>query len=460
VHLSTDDRMVDVVEGGFDVVFRIGRLTDSGLVAAGWPPTGWWCAAPGVPGRAGTPREAADLLQLTCLHYALVPRSAEWRFRQGGRPSRCRRGPPLLHRRAQPARGLLAGAGLATVPSMLVAADVAAGRLQLVLEGARRAEFGVHALTRTGRRSLPGRALLDFWRPTSGRRDPAHPPPGSSVHRKLALSRPRGSRAAPRRTYHRWPFRDTIPRLGCAPPCRGFRGVPPALALPDPRAAPSLRGAFLLVILLHAGVLAVAARRVTARPSSTGAGEGGAEASHQEGGGGRAPGAVRLDPLARPRLTARRSGVGSCHRRRSSAASPRPRRRRSPTCRSSRGRRGGDDEGDVEGTSDMEGGGIGTGIGPGVGPGRGSVNPRPARPGCPTPTGSAGARVTTSSGESWCACASRATRWKPGQVSVTIPGPPTSIAVRSTVRGTRPTCRRSTRGSAVGRVRCGVLHRF
>jgi DNA-binding transcriptional LysR family regulator len=28
VHLSTDERMVDVVEGGFDVVFRIGRLTD------------------------------------------------------------------------------------------------------------------------------------------------------------------------------------------------------------------------------------------------------------------------------------------------------------------------------------------------------------------------------------------------------------------------------------------------
>jgi DNA-binding transcriptional LysR family regulator len=46
---------------------------------------------------------------------------------------------------------------------MLVADDVAAGRLQLVLEGARRAEFGIHAVT-AHRRQVPPRvrALLDF----------------------------------------------------------------------------------------------------------------------------------------------------------------------------------------------------------------------------------------------------------------------------------------------------------
>ncbi|MGZ3481915.1 MAG: hypothetical protein ACXU81_16280, partial [Myxococcaceae bacterium] len=46
---------------------------------------------------------------------------------------------------------------------MLVAEDVAAGRLRLVLEGARHVEFGIHAVT-AHRTHVPPRvrALLDF----------------------------------------------------------------------------------------------------------------------------------------------------------------------------------------------------------------------------------------------------------------------------------------------------------
>ena len=165
VHLSTDDRMVDVVEGGFDVVFRIGRLTDSSLVARRLATDRLVvCASPEYLARAGTPREPADLLQHTCLHYALVPRAAEWRFRQGGRTVEVStRGPLSCTDGLSLREAVLAGAGLAAVPSMLVAADVAAGRLQLVLEGARRAEFGLHALTAHRTQAPPRvRALLDF----------------------------------------------------------------------------------------------------------------------------------------------------------------------------------------------------------------------------------------------------------------------------------------------------------
>jgi DNA-binding transcriptional LysR family regulator len=165
IHLSTDDRMVDVVEGGFDMVFRIGRLTDSSLVSRRLATDRLVvCASPGYLARAGTPREPADLLQHTCLHYALVPRSAEWRFRQGGRTIEVSTGGPLSFTDGLSLReAALAGAGLAAIPSMLVAADVAAGRLRLVLEGTRRAEFGLHALT-AHRSQVPPRvrALLDF----------------------------------------------------------------------------------------------------------------------------------------------------------------------------------------------------------------------------------------------------------------------------------------------------------
>jgi DNA-binding transcriptional LysR family regulator len=165
VHLSTDDRMVDVVEGGFDVVFRIGRLTDSSLVARRLATDRLVvCASPAYLARAGTPREPADLHRHVCLHYALVPRSAEWRFRTGGRTVEVStRGPLSCTDGISLREAVLAGAGLAAVPSMLVAADVEAGRLQLVLEGTRRAEFGLHALTAHRTQAPPRvRALLDF----------------------------------------------------------------------------------------------------------------------------------------------------------------------------------------------------------------------------------------------------------------------------------------------------------
>ena len=165
VHLSTDDRLVDVVEGGFDVVFRIGRLTDSSLVARRLVTDRLVvCASPAYLARAGTPRVPEDLLQHACLHYALVPRAAEWRFRRGGRTlDVSTRGPLSCTDGLTLREAVLAGAGLAAVPSMLVAEDVAAGRLQLVLEGTRRAEFGIHALTAHRRQTPPRvRALLDF----------------------------------------------------------------------------------------------------------------------------------------------------------------------------------------------------------------------------------------------------------------------------------------------------------
>jgi DNA-binding transcriptional LysR family regulator len=164
-HLATDERLVDVVEGGFDVVFRIGQLTDSSLVARRLATDRLVvCGSPDYLARAGTPRVPADLLQHACLHYALVPRAAEWRFRHGGRAIEvATRGAFSCTDGLSLREAVLAGAGLAVVPSMLVADDVGAGRLRLVLEGARRAEIGIHAVT-AHRIQIPPRvrALLDF----------------------------------------------------------------------------------------------------------------------------------------------------------------------------------------------------------------------------------------------------------------------------------------------------------
>jgi DNA-binding transcriptional LysR family regulator len=183
VNLSTDNRLVDVVEGGFDVVFRIGRLRDSSLVARRLATDRLViCGSPEYLARAGIPLSPADLVQHACLHYSLVPRSAEWGFRNGRRTIEVSTRGQLSGDDGLALReALLAGAGLGTVPSMLVAEDVAAGRLQLVLEGSRRAEIGIHALTAHRTHAPPRvRALLDFLVPHFRTHGPRPVPPRSS----------------------------------------------------------------------------------------------------------------------------------------------------------------------------------------------------------------------------------------------------------------------------------------
>jgi len=165
VALATDDPIVDVVEGGFDVVIRIGRLRDSSLVARKLATDRLViCASPAYLARKGEPLTPADLLRHNCLHYTLVSEEAEWRFRgKDGPLSVPARGNfeagngTVLHRAA------LEGLGLAVLPSFMVAQDVAAGRLALVLEGQRQAEIGIYAVV-AHRRQMPPRirAFLDF----------------------------------------------------------------------------------------------------------------------------------------------------------------------------------------------------------------------------------------------------------------------------------------------------------
>jgi DNA-binding transcriptional LysR family regulator len=164
-HLSTDDRIVDVVEGGFDVVIRIGRLADSGLVARKLATDRLVvCASPAYLRAHGEPRSPEELVNHECLHYALVPRAAEWRFRGA-------RGPLTIPTRGRLVatngtvlrEAALAGLGLVVLPSFMVAREIAAGELRLVLEGARRASIGIYAVT-AHRTNAPARvrAFLGF----------------------------------------------------------------------------------------------------------------------------------------------------------------------------------------------------------------------------------------------------------------------------------------------------------
>ncbi len=71
VELSLNDRIVDLLEEGFDLAVRIGRLADSSLIARRLATTGFICAAaPAYLARAGAPAQPADLARHNCLRYS------------------------------------------------------------------------------------------------------------------------------------------------------------------------------------------------------------------------------------------------------------------------------------------------------------------------------------------------------------------------------------------------------
>jgi DNA-binding transcriptional LysR family regulator len=150
VQLSTDNRLADVVEDAFDVVVRVGRLADSSYYAKKLATDRLVvCGSPEYLERCGTPERPEDLSEHNCLRYALVPAAGEWRFRgRDGRPATLTtRGNFTVDDGGVLRSAALAGLGLAVLPSFMVKREVTEGRLRLVLEGARRAEIGIYAVT-------------------------------------------------------------------------------------------------------------------------------------------------------------------------------------------------------------------------------------------------------------------------------------------------------------------------
>lgn len=132
VDLVLDDALVDLVRDGFDVAVRIGPLADSGLVARR---LGRYrsviCAAPTYLARCGTPRSPAELTQHQCLGFSGWTRTGGWRLDGDGGTPRTR----FTANHGQALRtAAVAGFGLVLQPELLLADDIASGRLVEVLQ--------------------------------------------------------------------------------------------------------------------------------------------------------------------------------------------------------------------------------------------------------------------------------------------------------------------------------------
>lgn len=131
--LNLNDRVVDLVEEGYDAAVRIGDLADSSLIAR---PLMQYrmvlCASPAYLKRAGRPKTPADLWSHQCLDFAPLNRRVRWNL--DGTESEF----PASRFRSNNGQALrmaaLMGHGILLQSEVLLGADIVAGKLVPLLE--------------------------------------------------------------------------------------------------------------------------------------------------------------------------------------------------------------------------------------------------------------------------------------------------------------------------------------
>lgn len=135
--VSLSDRIVDLVEEGFDLAIRIGAVGPENLVARKLGETRIVpCASPEYLARHGVPKTPQDLVRHDCFTYEYAMPRDQWSFRDAsGHEHRVRISGPIhsnngdLH-----AEAAAHGAGIAFEPTFIVGPDVRAGRLVPLLQ--------------------------------------------------------------------------------------------------------------------------------------------------------------------------------------------------------------------------------------------------------------------------------------------------------------------------------------
>ena len=173
VELTLSDRLVELVNEGFDAAIRIGHLPPSYLIARPLIPYRMVvCAAPAYLTQHGTPRDPGDLIHHACLSFGVHRRSREWRFYDtNGKGQAVQIGGRLTINHGPALRvAALAGAGILMQPELLVAEDLRNGSLVRLLENERMPERPMHLVyQRDAHMPMKVRQfvnfVLDTWRP-------------------------------------------------------------------------------------------------------------------------------------------------------------------------------------------------------------------------------------------------------------------------------------------------------
>ena len=165
VDMTLNDRVVDLVEEGFDLAVRIARQIDPGLVAR--PITRARlvaCASPDYLKHHGVPKSPSDLASHNCLTYAYSGAHDEWRFTRRGRDQTVKVSGNLHGNNGDIlCSAAIEGLGVILQPTFLVYEALRRQKLVRILDGWSADELTIFAVY-PNRQFLPPkvRSFIDF----------------------------------------------------------------------------------------------------------------------------------------------------------------------------------------------------------------------------------------------------------------------------------------------------------
>ncbi|MGQ9426036.1 LysR family transcriptional regulator [Gilvimarinus sp. F26214L] len=165
--LNFTDRLVDVVEEGFDAVVRAGEPSDSRLVARRLGSfRSVLVASPDYLAQRGIPKAPADLLEHSCLHYRFphTGKLEPWELRRAEVEAELQLPTSMICNNIETrVRFALQGLGIAYLPEFAVKEPLSDGRLRTILASYAKRTGVFHVLWPASKHPSPKvRALVDF----------------------------------------------------------------------------------------------------------------------------------------------------------------------------------------------------------------------------------------------------------------------------------------------------------
>lgn len=163
--ISLNDRVVDLVEEGYDLAVRITDLPSSQLVSRKLASTRIVaCASPHYLQAHGHPAHPRELAQHRVVAYSYFSSRDEWTFEGPDGQVSVRTRPFMQSNNGDTCRmAALDGQGIILQPDFLIGGDLASGELVEVMPQYRAGEIGIHVVY-ASRKHLPGktRMMVDF----------------------------------------------------------------------------------------------------------------------------------------------------------------------------------------------------------------------------------------------------------------------------------------------------------
>lgn len=146
--VTLSDRVVDLVDDGYDLAVRIGSLPNSSLISRKLASTRMvLCASPAYLKKHGNPERPADLAEHTVLAYSLLATGDHWELKGPEGKEKIAVHPAMRSNSGDTCRAAaLKHQGIILQPSFLVDEDLRSGALVEFMPQYRSAEFGIYAV--------------------------------------------------------------------------------------------------------------------------------------------------------------------------------------------------------------------------------------------------------------------------------------------------------------------------